>query len=99
MALSRLLRSLTGDRQPGLVPCRHPTGKYAHRLEAFSTQQLCRSDRAALFVSDRDDGSCTVSLQLIKLFAEFGQGAEDRLGKVASLPDKLVRVAHIEHKR
>ena len=76
-----------------------PPARTRSRLKAFPSQDLCRSDRAAFLVSDGDDGSCTVRRQLVKLFVEFGQRTQHRLCNVPPLPDKLVRVPDIEHKR
>ena len=95
----KLLRSLAGDRQPSLIPRRHAASEDTHGRKTFPSQDLRRSDRAAFLVSDGDDGSCTVNLQLLKLFVKFGQGVKDRLLNVSPLPDKLVRVPHIEHQR
>src|SRR5262245_12509569 len=94
-----LLHALAGNRQPRRVPRCHAAGKYADRLKSFPTQQLCRSDRAALLVSDGDDSPCAVGLKLIKPAVQLGQGDEHRLFNVAPLPDKFVRVAHIEDQR
>ena len=81
-----LLHVLVGNRQPGRVPRCHAAGKYTDRLKSFPAQQLCRSDRAALLVSDGDDSPCTVGLKLIKPAVQLGQGDEHRLFNVARFP-------------
>lgn len=91
--------TLAGDRQPSLIPRRHPASEDTHGLKAFPSQDLCRSDRAALFVSNGDDGPCTVGLKFIKPAVQLGQRTKDRPYNVASLSNKLVRVPYIEHKR
>ena len=94
-----LFHSFASNRQPSLIPRYHTAREYAHGLEAFPPQDLCRSDRAAFLVSDGDDSVCTVHLQLVKMFVECGQRTQHRPGNVAPFPDELVRVPDIEHKR
>ena len=89
---------LAGDRQLRLMPCCHPAGEDLH-LKAFVSQDPRRSDRAAFCVSHGDDGSCPVRLKLRKSAVQLGQRNKHRPRNVASFPNKLVRVTHIEHKR
>jgi len=89
---------LAGDRQLCLMPCCHPASEDLH-LKAFVSQDPRRSDRAAFCVSHGDDGSCPVRLKLRKSAVQLGQRNKHRPRNVASFPNKLVRVTHIEHKR
>lgn len=95
----KLLRSLAGDRQLSFIPRRHAASEDTHSRKAFPSQDLCRSDRAALLVSDGHDGSCAVGCEFAKPIVKLRQGHEDRLINVSSLPDELVRVPYIEHQR
>ena len=80
------------------MPCCHPASEDLH-LKAFVSQDPRRSDRAAFCVSHGDDGSCPVRLKLRKSAVQLGQRNKHCPRNVASFPNKLVRVTHIEHKR
>ena len=80
------------------MPCCHPASEDLHPKPFFS-QDLRRSDRAAFYISHGDDGLCPVRLKLRKSAVQLGQRNKHRFRNMASVPNKLVRVTHIEHKR